>query len=395
MQNKQRSWEYLKENYTIEGARKKFEDACLSIFLKKHKDEKTHTIRTTQGDGGIDIYVGDYPDNVETVYQCKYFLDNFGSSQITQVKHSLLDSLTTHRYSMRNWKLCIPRVLSDKETKLFTNMKKRVLEEFDSIPLVTIDFHAGDELISLAHEHEVYDDIFEIKESQRIKEIHEVVTKNNNVISLNLRHDISNTFNIFLEKFTDDFDNKDLKYVNYLLQELSLNAKTHGFADNIELEKKANKIIFRDNGKEFNPLLSQMKGGGGVTLEIFQEEIQNIKLSYSYEEGKNIIIFEFIDSKYNIVSDDCIIKIDGNSLINKLNVYIDEIKNHHEEIDCDEMTITIQNYNLGISYIHMFITKALSSFSCPIIFRMIGVEKRFIDYFNNRETTRCKFIHID
>jgi hypothetical protein len=62
-----------------EGARAKFEDLCSHLIRSQFSDVRD--IRTAQGDGGIDIYVGDWADpNGIDVFQAKFFDSGLAAS---------------------------------------------------------------------------------------------------------------------------------------------------------------------------------------------------------------------------------------------------------------------------------------------------------------------------
>ncbi|MFW1331728.1 hypothetical protein ACEV9E_23965, partial [Vibrio parahaemolyticus] len=72
-------WSDLKRMVgNIAGARQAFEDACLDILQKKFPEYEVEGIRVDQGDGGIDVYVGNLGVSPIDVYQCKYFIDGVG-----------------------------------------------------------------------------------------------------------------------------------------------------------------------------------------------------------------------------------------------------------------------------------------------------------------------------
>jgi hypothetical protein len=68
----ERDFTYLREKYKVAGAREVFEDICAEVLALEHGPEKTHQIRVTQGDGGIDVLVGDFSQPAH-IFQCKFF----------------------------------------------------------------------------------------------------------------------------------------------------------------------------------------------------------------------------------------------------------------------------------------------------------------------------------
>lgn len=103
----------------VEGARAAFERACEMIIRAINQSEKVRAIRPNQGDGGIDVYVGDLGRSPIDVYQCKYFIDGIGKSQKQQIRDSYKTAITSASFQVKNWYLCLPINLSIEETKWF------------------------------------------------------------------------------------------------------------------------------------------------------------------------------------------------------------------------------------------------------------------------------------
>lgn len=85
-----------------------------------------------------------------------------------------------------------------------------------------------------------------------------------------------------------DFLNRfGLNLVDNISYELAINAFEHGKATYFNISIEGNKIIYKDNGIEFNPITlleSEEKRGGGITLK-YAEEI--FALDYQFE-GENV-----------------------------------------------------------------------------------------------------------
>ena len=64
--------------YGVAGSREKFED--LTAKLLKAEQPQADKVRVEQGDGGIDVHIGDLtdPGGIE-VFQCKFFAQGLGS----------------------------------------------------------------------------------------------------------------------------------------------------------------------------------------------------------------------------------------------------------------------------------------------------------------------------
>ena len=123
----ERDFRYLRDKYGDAGAREIFEKIC-SELLYSCFGEDTHNIRVSQGDGGIDILVGDFTKPIEN-YQCKFFLDGIGDSQKQQIRESFESALESEEYKMKKWILCVPCCLSAKEFKWWSTwsaQKKKI-----------------------------------------------------------------------------------------------------------------------------------------------------------------------------------------------------------------------------------------------------------------------------
>ncbi|WP_052707867.1 hypothetical protein [Vibrio neptunius] len=149
----------------IAGAREAFESACVDILQKKFPEDVVEGIRVDQGDGGIDIYVGNLGVSPIDVYQCKYFIDGVGNTQKDQIRKSFKRAMSGSDFQMKKWFLCIPIQLSAKETSWFNQWKAK-----QTIP---IELVSGPKLISYAKETELYDLIFEHDDAKRIKAIYD------------------------------------------------------------------------------------------------------------------------------------------------------------------------------------------------------------------------------
>jgi hypothetical protein len=110
--------------YGVAGAREKFED--LASQLVKGEQPDADKVRIVQGDGGIDVYVGDMddPEGVH-VYQCKFFPLSVGESQKDQIRKSFKTAANSPRYKLGRWTLCLPIDLSFEEKTWFDDWRKK------------------------------------------------------------------------------------------------------------------------------------------------------------------------------------------------------------------------------------------------------------------------------
>jgi hypothetical protein len=110
--------------YGIAGAREQFEDLASQLVLSV--DPRADKVREKQGDGGIDVYIGDMsaPDGID-VYQCKFFAHGIGESQKQQIRESFKRCQESKRFTMKKWTLCLPVELSFDEKEWFAGWKNR------------------------------------------------------------------------------------------------------------------------------------------------------------------------------------------------------------------------------------------------------------------------------
>lgn len=102
-----------------EGARRGFEKACVDILTALHPSEAVRAVRPHQGDGGIDVYIGQLGVAPVDVYQCKYFLRGVGKSQRDQIRRSFETTAGLTGITVKSWNLCLPLDLSIEESLWF------------------------------------------------------------------------------------------------------------------------------------------------------------------------------------------------------------------------------------------------------------------------------------
>ena len=67
-------WDTFKKYHGgIEGARFCFEALMEELLRKENPSRNVQGVRLAQGDGGIDVFVGNIGQEKIDVYQCKYF----------------------------------------------------------------------------------------------------------------------------------------------------------------------------------------------------------------------------------------------------------------------------------------------------------------------------------
>lgn len=117
-------FENLKYRYGLAGAREEFENICIQL-IQSIRGDNTHTVNSAGGDGGIDIFVGNYAGPLE-VYQCKYFIENFNSNQKKQITDSFDKVIAEKGKNITNWYLCIARDFSKSQHEWWANWKGKM-----------------------------------------------------------------------------------------------------------------------------------------------------------------------------------------------------------------------------------------------------------------------------
>jgi len=228
-----RDWQDFKcFNSNIAGAREAFENACGTLFRKVHPDQHVSQVRIKQGDGGIDIFIGEFGNEPITVIQCKFFLDSFAGSQHAQIRDSFETAVNSSKYELKEWILCIPRVLDLGENSWWFKWKERKLIEY-SKDANFVQLKDGNALIDLFKEHDLYDQVFEMTDSLKIAEIHNAVVHK----KIDVPNDVKpktvlfNNYSernepFYLERGTDTEFNESLKIKNIWVFGMSGAGKT-------------------------------------------------------------------------------------------------------------------------------------------------------------------------
>ncbi|MDH5632921.1 MAG: restriction endonuclease [Gammaproteobacteria bacterium] len=166
------SWNDFKITHGgVEGARAAFEKACETLFRKIYVSKNVQQVAVKQGDGGIDILVGNIGVEPIIVIQCKFFIEQFGDSQKDQIRESFKTAINSPSYEMKKWILCIPITLPIDEQTWWSKWKSKTLlankknDEF-------IQLKNGNELIDLIHGYGLYNHIFNKSDSIKIEDIH-------------------------------------------------------------------------------------------------------------------------------------------------------------------------------------------------------------------------------
>ncbi|WP_415376675.1 hypothetical protein [Patiriisocius sp. Uisw_017] len=203
-----RDWTDFKSLHgNIAGAREAFEDACETLYKKKYKDQHVSQVKVKQGDGGIDIFIGELGVEPITVIQCKFFLESFGATQHSQIRESFNTAITSEKYELKEWILCIPRVIDIDENTWWFKWKHKKLKEHTKNKSF-IKLTNGNELIDLLKELGLYNQVFKIDDSIKIDEIHKQLVP----VPIDLPKDIKPStvlFNNYSQKNEPFYLNRD------------------------------------------------------------------------------------------------------------------------------------------------------------------------------------------
>lgn len=170
-----RDWNDFKALHSnIAGARQAFEDACETLYRKRNPGEHVSQVSLRQGDGGIDVFIGELGIKPISVIQCKFFLESFGNSQKAQIRESFETAVNSTSFELKEWILCIPRVIDITENSWWFKWKHKQLKKFKKEDNF-IRIINGNELIDLLKQDDLYNQVFQMDDSNRIKEMHDVI----------------------------------------------------------------------------------------------------------------------------------------------------------------------------------------------------------------------------
>ena len=170
----EKNWnDYVNAHSNIESARAAFEKDCEALLQALHPEETVRVVHANPGDDGIDVYVGDIGVKPITVYQCKFFLHTLGKSQKDQIRESLDRAMTSDRFEVAKWVLCIPMPDLDlQENKWWVEWKTKQEARYG----IAIQLMNGSELIHKMKLVGIYNQVFQIEDSLKIADVHRAVT---------------------------------------------------------------------------------------------------------------------------------------------------------------------------------------------------------------------------
>ena len=165
------SWQnYLIKNTNIEGARASFEADCATLFRAIFPENDVRRVEVKRGDGGIDILIGNIGVEPITVIQCKFFLNEFGSSQHQQISNSFKTALESPEYKFKEWILCIPGVLDLKQNKWWGAWVENQIA-LHNLMKGSIKLKDGEALIDLFKKYDLFNQVFKIEEMLQLEKI--------------------------------------------------------------------------------------------------------------------------------------------------------------------------------------------------------------------------------
>ena len=158
-------WMLLIKKYKTEGARKIFENICKTLYEILNPKKNVKSVRVSQGDKGIDIFIGDIGVEPIDVIQCKFF-PTLGKSQKDQITKSFNRVIKSEDFEIRTWTLCIINELSVEEHIWWSNWKKKKIKEWHLNP-DSILLKDGSDLINLLKDNNLYNTVFEKIDSRK------------------------------------------------------------------------------------------------------------------------------------------------------------------------------------------------------------------------------------
>lgn len=219
----ERNWIDFKSLHSnINGARAAFEDACESLFKVIYKNEPVGQVKVNKGDGGIDIFIGELGVKPIIVIQCKFFLESFGNSQKSQIRSSFETVIKSEKYEVKQWVLCIPRIIDIDENSWWFNWRAKQIKKHSKAQEF-IKLKNGNELIDLFKEKDLYNNVFKIEDSIKIAELHEKLVGKKaqadmrksqpNLVLFNNYRKINEPFYLFRSKDEEFFKSADITNV--------------------------------------------------------------------------------------------------------------------------------------------------------------------------------------
>lgn len=181
-----KDWLLLVQKFDVESARIKFENICEGLFKKIYPKKTVRTVKVNQGDGGIDIFIGEIGVEPIHVIQCKFFLSGIDESQKSQIRESFKTVVESKEFEPKSWTLCIINLLDLSQNKWWSSWKKNVENNYN-LSSNFIRLKDGNELVELLKENNLYNSSFELEDSIKLEEIHNKIMKGDVVPEIDVK----------------------------------------------------------------------------------------------------------------------------------------------------------------------------------------------------------------
>jgi hypothetical protein len=154
----------------IAGAREQFENLCAQLFRSEHPSATG--VRVHRGDGGIDVYNGEFTGEEGIhVVQVKFFPNGIKESQQKEIRDSLTRCVTNTQFKTKQWTLYLPVDLSIEETRWFEKWSKEKETEYG----IVIDWKGATYLEGLLYQSDnrgIKETFFKEEYLTQIREMH-------------------------------------------------------------------------------------------------------------------------------------------------------------------------------------------------------------------------------
>ena len=104
--------------------RQAFED--IAALILRAIVPGSRRVRVYRGDGGVDLYEGNYGADAEVdVYQIKYFPNPWADAQKQQLRDSYRTARNNPDYNLKKWSLCVPVRLTKEDIRWFDEWRRK------------------------------------------------------------------------------------------------------------------------------------------------------------------------------------------------------------------------------------------------------------------------------
>lgn len=248
-----KDWLILVEKFDVESARIKFENICESLFKKIYPNKTVRTVKVSQGDGGIDIFIGEIGIEPIDVIQCKFFIKGIDESQKSQIRNSFETVINSKKYDTKSWTLCIINTLDLQQNKWWSSWKSNVETKY-ILPNQFIKLKDGNELVDLLKHYNLYNTAFEMEDSWKIAEIHQEIVKKNIIPDLDIKTILRNSSYALLQQVRNYIENK----TNTHIQRTETNAVYNWIKTELPTDKKNILILKGEKGVGKSAILKDL-----------------------------------------------------------------------------------------------------------------------------------------